>query len=134
PPTPGEQPFQITLTTLGRLTQPEQFAEIVIRSTPDGRVVRIRDVGWVELWARSQDIIARLDGHPTTSVAVFQLPDANALDTADRIRAKMDDLKQSFPPGVDYAIAYDTTPFVRESIQEVFKTLGDAVALVALVV
>src|SRR5207247_722857 len=69
-----------------------------------------------------------------TSVAVFQLPDANALDTADRIRAKMEDLKREFPPGVDYAAAYDTTPFVRESIHQVFNTLGDAVALVALVV
>src|SRR5947208_12330520 len=65
---------------------------------------------------------------------MFQLPDANALDTRDRIRAKMDELKASFPPGVDYAIAYDTTPFVRESVHEVFKTLGIAISLVALVV
>ncbi len=101
PPESAGQPYQITLSTLGRLSEPAQFADIVLRSSPDGRIVRLRDVGWVELGARSSDIIARLDGHPTTSVAVFQLPDANALDCADRIRAKMDDLRQSFPPGVD---------------------------------
>src|SRR5947209_13924480 len=134
PPVSGGQPLQITLTTLGRLAEPEQFADIVIRASADGRPVRLRDVGWVELGARSSDIIARLDGHPTTSVAIVHLPDANALDCADRIRAKMDDLRQSFPSGVDYAIAYDTTPFVRESIREVFKTLLVAVGLVALVV
>ena len=88
--------------------------------------MRVRDVGRVELGARNQDIIARLDGQPTTSVALFQLPDANALDTADRIRAKMEELKTSFPAGVDYEIAYDTTPFIRESIQEVYRTLAAA--------
>jgi multidrug efflux pump len=134
PPVQNGQPQQITLTTLGRLREPEQFANVVIRSTRDGKLVRIKDVGWVELGARNQDIVARLDGQPTTSIAMFQLPDANALDTRDRIRAKMDELKLSFPPGVDYAIAYDTTPFVRESVHEVFKTLGIAISLVALVV
>src|SRR5207253_7837558 len=105
-----------------------------IRHTADGRILRIKDIGWVELGSRNQDIVGRLDGQPTTNVAVFQLPDANALDTRDRIIAKMEELKQNFPPGVDYATAYDTTPSVRESVYEVFYTLGGAVALVALVV
>src|SRR5262249_28072212 len=107
PPARAGQPLQVTLSTLGRLAEPEQFAGVGTRATPDGRRVRVRDVGWTELGARNRDIVARLDGQPTTSVAVFQLPDANALDTADRVRAKMDELKEAFPPGVDYQIAYD---------------------------
>jgi len=134
PPVGDAAPQQIPLATLGRLEQPEQFADVVIRSTADGRNIRVRDVGRVEFGAKNQDIVARLDGQPTASLAVFQLPDANALATADRVRAKMDELKQAFPPGVDYTIAYDTTPFIRESIREVYKTLGEATALVALVV
>jgi multidrug efflux pump len=133
-PAPSGQLEQITLTTLGRLRDPEQFEDVIIRASRDGRIVRIRDVGWVELGARNRDIVARLDTQPTTSIALFQLPDANALDTRDRIAAKMEELKQSFPPGVNYEMAYDTTPFVRESVHEVFKTLGIAIALVALVV
>jgi multidrug efflux pump len=136
----GQQPirrgqeYQMTLATLGRLSEPEQFADVILKSMPDGRVVRIKDVGRVELGAKSQDIVARVDGLPTTSIAVFQLPDANALDTADRVIAKMEDLKKSFPIGVAYNAYYDTTPFVRESIKEVFNTLRDAVILVAIVV
>ncbi len=241
PPARVGQRFQFPLTTLGRLTEPEQFADVVLKATPDGRVVRVRDVVrenryhlrvrfdpaklaghglrpadaaaalnaalrasrgevehdptaprgdvpaaayrvifhgthppnvegladekvragpdgravplrdlvradhgvertpqrdelGVELGAKSRDIVSRVDGKSTVSVAIFQLPDANALDTADRVRDKMEELKQAFPPGVDYKTAYDTTPFVRESVQEVFKTLRDAILLVALVV
>src|SRR5262249_16241018 len=129
PPVPRGQPEQLTLETLGRLREPEQFANVVIRSTRDGRIVRIKDVRWVELGAPHSDIAARLDGQPTTSIAVFQLPDANALDTRDRVHAKMEELKERFPRGVDYKMAYDTTPFVRESVNEVFKTLLIAIAL-----
>ena len=96
--------------------------------------MRVKDIGWVELGAKNMDILARVDGKPTTSIAVFQLPDANALDTAERVRTKMEDLKRSFPPGVDYAAYYDTTPFVRESVNEVKKTLIDAIILVTVVV
>src|SRR5262249_40281435 len=123
-----------TLTTLGRLEEPEQFEDVIIKTGADGRQVRVRDVGYVELGPKTMDIIARLDGQATTSIAIFQLPDANALDTADRLRDKMEELKQSFPPGVDYLIGFDTTPFVRESVFEVFSTLQEAVVLVALVV
>jgi multidrug efflux pump len=133
-PAPRGQEYQMTLATLGRLTEPAQFADVILKTTPDGRVVRLRDVGRVELGSKSEDVVARVDGLPTTSIAIFQLPDANALDTAERVIAKMEDLKQSFPPGVDYAPYYDTTPFVRESIKEVFKTLRDAIILVAIVV
>jgi hydrophobe/amphiphile efflux-1 (HAE1) family protein len=127
-------------------------AEVAARQLmlgPDGRQVRLgalvtqpggiertpqRDERGVELGAKSQDIVSRLDGKPTVGVAVFALPDANALDTADRVIAKMEELKKSFPPGVDYKAAYDTTPFIRESVSEVFNTLRDAVILVAVVV
>jgi multidrug efflux pump len=134
PPSGSGQELQMTLATLGRLSEPEQFAEVILKTTAAGRQVRIKDIGRVELGARNQDIIARVDGLPTTSIAIFQLPDSNALDTADRIREKMEDLKKSFPPGIEYGAYYDTTPFVSESIREVFKTLGVAVVLVAIVV
>ena len=97
-------------------------------------MVRIRDVGRVELGAKNQDIDSKVDGKPVANLAIFQLPDANALDTADIVKAKIEELKKDFPEGVDYMIRYDTTPFIRESIQEVFKTLLDSVMLVALVV
>src|SRR5262249_36251566 len=95
---------------------------------------RDRDEAGVELGAKSTDIIARLDGKPTVSIAIFQLPDANAPDTATRARAKMEDLKQNFPPTMKYDAAYAPTPFVDESMKEVFHALRDAVILVAVVV
>ncbi|HZW33989.1 MAG TPA: efflux RND transporter permease subunit, partial [Isosphaeraceae bacterium] len=133
PTVPGQQ-TQVTLTTLGRLIEPEQFAKTIVKRTDDGRVVRIRDVGRVELGAKNQDMSSKVDGTPVANLAVFQLPDANALDTADLVKAKIKELRKEFPEGVDYMIRYDTTPFIRESIQEVFKTLFDSVMLVALVV
>jgi multidrug efflux pump len=134
PPAGPRQTFELPLTTLSRLSDPEQFADVILKTTADGRQVRIKDVGRVELGPRNQDVLARVDGLPTTSIAIFQLPDANALDTADRVVARMEELKQSFPPGIEYGAYYDTTPFVRESIHEVIKTLGVAVTLVAVVV
>ena len=114
---------------------PEQFENIIIRTTPDGRIIRIKDVGRVELGAKNQDVANKLDGHPSTGLAIFQLPDANALATADRIHAKMEELKSDVPARTSTTrSAYDTTPFIRESINEVFKTLLDAIILVAIVV
>ena len=133
PTLPGQQ-TQITLSTLGRLAETEQFAKVIIKTTPDGRIVRVGDVGKVELGAKNQDMSSRVDGKPVANMAIFQLPDANALATADIVKAKIEELKKDFPPGVDYMIRYDTTPFIRESIKEVFKTLLDSVVLVALVV
>jgi multidrug efflux pump len=133
-PAPPGQQTQITLSTLGRLQAPEQFADVVIRATPDGRIVRIKDIGWVELGPKSQDVRARLDGMPSVGLIIFQLPDANALDVADRIHAKMEELSKNFPDDLKYAIQYDTTPYTRQCIQEVVKALRDAVLLVALVV
>ncbi len=133
-PVPDGQMFQIPLRTLGRLREPEQFANIILKQTPDGRVVYMKDIGRVELGPKSFDVLARLDGKPVVNIACFQLPDANALDVADLVRAKMKELSPYFPPGVDYEIDYDTTPFIRESIYEVRRTLIMAVVLVAVVV
>jgi multidrug efflux pump len=101
---------------------------------PAAGVVRLRDVARVELGDQNYNLSARFDGYPSIGLAIFQLPDANALDVANRIRAKMEELKKDFPEGVEYQIAYDTTPFIRESVVDVVRTLLEAVALVALVV
>ncbi len=134
PPVPSGQDFQYIMTAMGRLIEPEQFGAIVIKTGDDGRITRLRDIGRIELGAKSQDQTCTLDGKPSVGLAIFQLPGSNALDTADRVRAKMEDLKTRFPEGVEYAIVYDTTPFVRESVHEVVKSLRDAIILVAIVV
>ncbi len=136
----GQQPaakgldFQYTMKTLGRLTEPEQFDEIVIKTDGSGHITRLRDVARVELGAKSENIANSVDGMPSSMIGVFQLPGSNALDTAARVKAKMAELSQRFPEGLEYGIYYDTTPYISESIHEVFKTLRDAVILVALVV
>ncbi len=134
PPLRDDHPTEITLSTLGRLENIEQFEDIVVKRGQDGRLVRLKDVGRVELGARNEDFDVMFDGQPTVLLVVFQTPDSNALETHDLILAKMDELQSSFPPGVGWAIGFDTTPYTRESINEVFKALRDAVVLVAIVV
>jgi multidrug efflux pump len=134
PPVPRGQEFQYPLSTLGRLTEAEEFADIVLKTGSDGQVTYLKDVSRTELGARSQDQLLTLDGKPSIGLAIFQLPGSNALDTADRIKSKMRELEKRFPPGLKYTIAYDTTPFIRESVDEVFNTLIIAVILVAIVV
>ena len=125
---------QMPLEIRGRLSTVEDFEEIVIRAGADGEMLCIKDVARVELGARAQDVSNRFDGKPTVGLAIFQLPDANALATADMVKAKMHELSHDFPEGVRYDIGYDTTPFIRESIEEVVKALRDSVILVAIVV
>jgi multidrug efflux pump len=150
PPTPsfsagsegGGQEMQITLDVLGRLKEVEQFENIVVKSMRphpgqgegEAKMVRLKDVARVELGAKNQDVDTALDGKSTVFLAIFQLPDANALDTHDRVMAKMEELKKNYPGDVDYEVGFDTTPYTRESIREVFVTLRDAIILVALVV
>jgi multidrug efflux pump subunit AcrB len=134
PPIPQGQDFQYTLTTLGRLIEPEQFAKIVLKTDANGEVTYLRDVSRSELGAKSQDTLARVDGRPSAGLAVYLLPGANALDTADRVKAKMRELGGRFPRGLRYAIHYDTTPFIQESVDEVFHTLIESVVLVAAVI
>jgi multidrug efflux pump subunit AcrB len=134
PPVPGGIAFQYTMTTLGRLTEPEQFADIIVKTGEAGEVTRLKDVARIELGAKNQDTRCLLDGKPSVGLAIFQLPGANALQTAELIRKKMEELKVAFRRGLQYAIVYDTTPFIEESVAEVFKTLRDAVILVAIVI
>jgi multidrug efflux pump len=134
PPVPNGQDFQYTLSTLGRLVEAEQFAEIVLNTGQDGEVTYLRDVSRTDLGARNQDTLGRLDGRTSPAVVVYLLPGSNALDTADGIKAKMRVLETRFPKGLRYLIGYDTTPFIRESVNEVFHTMRDSVILVALVI
>ncbi len=139
-PVPGGQAFQLPTDTLGRLTTPEQFGNIIIKAIPSNssgeaaRFVYLKDVARLELGAANYNQICAVDGMPSTALAIYQLPGTNALDVANRVRAKMEQLKQRFPDGLDYGIYYDTTPFIRESVSDVVKTLLEAVALVAIVV
>ncbi len=134
PPVPKGQDFQYTLSTLGRLVEAEQFANIILRTDANGEITYLKDVSRTNLGARSEDLMARLDRRPSSGLAIYLLPGANALDTADRIKARMRELEPRFPTGLKYAIVYDTTPFVRESVNEVFNTLRDAIILVTVVV
>ena len=134
PPVPDGQQVQIPLSTLGRLVEPEQFGEIIIKKSADGRIVRVRDIAQVELGSKNQDVSCSVNQRPAVSLAVFQLPDANALDTAVVVKAKIAELAKDFPSGVGWEVRYDTTPFISESIAEVFKTLREAIFLVAVVV
>lgn len=126
PPAMNGQMWQIPLTVKGRLETPEAFANIIVRTTADGRILRIRDIGRVEVASRTIETNNRFNQKPTVGLAIFQLPDANALETADLVKAKMDELSVDFPDGVIHEAGYDTTPFIRESINEVFKSLRDA--------
>ncbi len=165
-PVPRGQQFQLTINTLGRLVDPEQFANIIVKAGQNGvstlsgtssaagsgqsavlqsdsgtaslsqqsvGIVRLRDVAKVELGSQQYEQSCRLDGKPSVALNVFQMPGSNALDTASQVYAKMNELKTRFPDGLDYKIIYDTTPFVKESVSEVFRTLRDAVILVSLV-
>jgi multidrug efflux pump len=174
PPTTRAQQFQLTINTQGRLTDPDQFADIIVKagqgnsllqtSSSSGSsgqsssssnssgmtgpnpqstgIVRLRDVVTrdkygkpkVELGSQQYDQSCTLDGQPSVALSIYQLPGFNALETAQGIYAKMRELKSRFPDGLDYQIVYDTTPFINESIHEVYNTLIDAVILVAIVV
>ena len=124
PPAPVGQVFQLTMSTMGRLVDPEQFAEMIVKTDTSGRVVRVHDVARIELGAQGYDQTCTLDGQPSVALSIYQLPGSNALDTAENVRHKVEELKRRFPSGLDYSIVYDTTPFIQESINEVFKTLS----------
>jgi multidrug efflux pump len=134
PPVPPGNDFQLTISTQGRLLDEQQFGDIIVKQGAQGQVTRVRDVARVELAARDYSIASQLNGKPAAAMVIFQLPGSNAIDTSDRVRAKMEELKRNFPQGVDYRIVYDTTLFARESIRAVVHTLFEAVLLVVLVV
>ena len=134
PPAPKGQVFQFTLDTLGRLDSVEEFENIIVRAEPDGRIVRIQDIGSVELGAELYDETANVSGEPALPFGLLQLADANSIQLADRVVSEMDRLSKRFPDGLKYEIIYDTTRFVRASIKEVLTTLGIAITLVVLVI
>jgi len=134
PPTPGGVDFQYTVTTLGRLMEAEQFADIVIKTGTDGAVTRLADVARIELGAKDYGTSLRLDGQPTVGLAIFQLPGSNALQTKDAVVHTMETLKTRFPAGLEYNIVYDTVVFIKQSIEAVVKTLFEALLLVVIVV
>src|SRR6516225_1976380 len=134
PPVPSGQTFQYTLNVVGRLDDPEAFADVIVKSGSSGDVTRVRDIGRVELGAQSYGQVFTLDGRPAAGLAIFQSPGANALDVAGEVRAKMAALRREFPAGLTDDVPFDTTIFVNESIREVYKTLLEAAVLVLAVI
>ncbi|MET0659677.1 MAG: multidrug efflux RND transporter permease subunit, partial [Steroidobacteraceae bacterium] len=122
-----------TIVTQNRFTTPEQFASIILRANPDGSAVRLRDVARVELGAQNYIAGSELNGKPAAGLAIQLTPGANALTTADGVKRRMAELQRTFPPDIGWAISFDTTPFIRISIEEVAKTLGEAMLLVFIV-
>src|SRR3954465_13476793 len=134
PPVPVQGAFQLNVETQGRLIDPRQFGNIVVRTDTDGRVTRVRDIGRVELAAQDYGTNGYLDDRPAVPLLIFQRPGSNALETAERIKATMVELSASFPSGLRYDIVYNPTEFIGESVHEVIKTIFEAVGLVVIVV
>src|SRR5262249_13070938 len=134
PPAPEGQSFQYTLNVQSRLDDPEQFANVIVKAGSAGDVTRVRDVGRVELGAQTYSVLFNLDGKPAAGMAIYLSPGANALNVANEVRRKMKDLEPEFPQGLVYGVPFDTTKFVNESINEVYKTLFEAGILVLIVI
>ena len=134
PPSPEGTPFQVTVSTQGRFSDPREFRRIIVKSTPEGRIVRVWDVARVELGARDYVTNSYLNGKPAVALGIFQRPGSNALATADQIKAVMARVAEDFPPGLAYRIVYNPTEFIAESIDAVYTTLFEALLLVILVV
>jgi hydrophobe/amphiphile efflux-1 (HAE1) family protein len=134
PPAKSDGAFQLSIQTLGRLTDPEEFANIIVRADQGTGVVRVRDVGRVELGSQDYTINAYLNNKNAVALGIFQRPGSNALATSDALKATMAELKKAFPTGVDFSVVYNPTEFIQESVNEVIKTLLEAVALVVIVV
>jgi HAE1 family hydrophobic/amphiphilic exporter-1 len=145
PPIVGSPSYQLTVNVPGQLADPDQFANIIIKSVATendeeanagstARIIRIKDVGRVELGSSSYNQLAKLDGKPAAAIGIFQLPGANALQVAEEVRATVNKMAKKFPPGLEYSIPFDTTIFVNASVHEVYKTLFEAGILVLVVI
>jgi hydrophobe/amphiphile efflux-1 (HAE1) family protein len=134
PPQPNMGAFQMSLQLKGRLLQPAEFENIVLKTGQDGRIVRVKDVGRVELGALSYTTYGYQDSYPATVMPVTQQPGSNAIDTANAIKAEMQRLSERFPKGLEYRIVYNPTEFIEESISELYITILEAVVLVVVVV
>jgi HAE1 family hydrophobic/amphiphilic exporter-1 len=143
PPVSGNQPYQLTVNVPGLLSNPDEFGDIIVKSAaandsdqgvPAGRIVRIRDVGRVELGSVNYNMLANFSGQPAAAIGIYQTPGANALTVASEVRKTVASMAKQFPPGIQYAIPFDTTVFVNASIDEVYKTLFEAGLLVLAVI
>jgi HAE1 family hydrophobic/amphiphilic exporter-1 len=134
PPANTGQAYQISVRAVGRLTEPPQFENIVLKTGTDGTLVRLKDVGRAELGAEDYSTLVRFNGHDSMGIAVTQLPGANALDVDRGAKEELEKLSKSFPPGLKYAVAFDTTDVIGRSIRDVLITLLEAIALVVLVI
>ncbi len=132
PSAPGQQ-LDAVIVTQSRLSTPEEFGNVIVRTNPDGSTLRVKDVARVELGAQDYNRAARIDGQPTAAIAVRLTPGANALDTVKAVRAKMTELAKFFPKGVSWVVPYDTSKFIDISIREILKSLSEALLLVVLV-
>lgn len=134
PPTSGPAPpFELQIITKGRLTHPDEFGKIVLRADPDGSVVRVRDVGRVELGSEQYGVRSSYDGRPAAVLGLYQVPGANAIQVMNGARATMAELAKRFPDGLKYEVALDRTVFVKKALEEVVVTLGEAILLVVAV-
>ena len=134
PPTEASAAFQYTVTTQGRFDDARDFRYVIVKSTDDGRLITLEDVARIELGAKDYITNSYLNGKPAVALAIFQRPGTNALATADSIIDKMTELSRDFPPGLGYEIVYNPTEFISESINEVYKTILEAVLLVVIVI
>ncbi|MDD3597676.1 efflux RND transporter permease subunit, partial [Sulfuricurvum sp.] len=133
-PTEGEQMWTMQLTSKGRFSTVKEFQNIIIRSNPDGSTLRLKDVAKVELGAQNYEFFGRVNGKPAAMIGIFADVNANALDTSAAVAEKMEKLSHKFPKGIEYSIPYDTTDFVKISIEEVVFTLLASIVLVSLVI
>lgn len=133
PPVPSDNAFQYTVRTQGRFSEPEQFKNIIIKNE-GGKITRLSDVARVEMGAKSYGLNSYLDGKEAVAIAILQRPGSNALDTADKVREKMDELQKNFPKGLAYTIIYNPTEYISESIDAVYHTIFEAILLVVLVI
>ncbi len=134
PPSNPKQAYQISVRAIGRLTDPKEFENIILKAGTDGTLVRLKDVGRAELGAEDYGSLLRFDGHDAVGIGVTQLPGANALDVDKAAKVELQRLSKNFPPGLKYAIAFDTTDVIGESIRDVIYTLFEAILLVVLVI
>ncbi|MCK9201404.1 MAG: efflux RND transporter permease subunit [Gallionella sp.] len=132
PNAPGQE-LNAVIVTKSRLSTPEEFGEIIVRTNPDGSTLRVKDVARVELGAQDYAVRARIDGQPAAGIAIRLTPDANALDTVKAVKSRMTELGKFFPKGVDWVVPYETSQFIDISIREVLKSLAEALVLVFLV-
>ena len=130
----SDNPFQYTLTVQGRLTTPEEFGNIILRTEGNSKILRLKDVAHIELGSVSYNVVSKLRGKPCAAIAIYQLPGSNSLDVAKQVRTKMEQLGKNLPASVSYAVTLDTTEVINASIHEVLKTFIETTLLVVLVI